>query len=72
MEKKAKVPKLRFPGFAGDWEERKLGEIAECLDNMRIPINAEEREKIPGSIPYYGAGNIQIRVRIFHPGHRRS
>ena len=59
MEKKAKVPKLRFPGFAGDWEERKLGEIAECLDNMRIPINAEEREKIPGSIPYYGAGNIQ-------------
>jgi len=29
MEKKAKVPKLRFPGFTGEWEERKLGEIAE-------------------------------------------
>ena len=28
MEKKAKVPKLRFPGFAGDWEERKLGQVA--------------------------------------------
>ena len=29
MEKKAKVPKLRFPGFTGEWEERKLGEVAE-------------------------------------------
>ena len=27
MEKKAKVPKLRFPGFAGDWEERKFSEL---------------------------------------------
>ena len=25
MEKKAKVPKLRFPGFAGEWEEQKIG-----------------------------------------------
>ena len=24
MEKQAKVPKLRFPGFTGEWEERKL------------------------------------------------
>ena len=23
----AKVPELRFAGFADDWEERKLGEI---------------------------------------------
>ncbi len=56
MEKKAKVPKLRFPGFAGDWEERKLGEIAECLDNMRIPINAEEREKIASPLYFLYAG----------------
>ena len=27
MEKKAKVPKLRFPGFAGEWESKKLGDI---------------------------------------------
>ena len=32
MEKKtAKVPKLRFPGFAGDWEQRKLGELGEIV-----------------------------------------
>lgn len=28
-EEKKKVPKLRFPGFYGQWEERKLGEIAD-------------------------------------------
>ena len=27
MEKKAKVPKLRFPGFTDDWEQRKLKDI---------------------------------------------
>ena len=27
MEKKTKVPKLRFPGFTGEWEERKIGDI---------------------------------------------
>lgn len=26
-EEQARVPKLRFPGFAGAWEQRKLGEI---------------------------------------------
>jgi type I restriction enzyme S subunit len=27
MEKKAKVPKLRFPGFTEDWEQRKFAEF---------------------------------------------
>ena len=27
-ETKRKVPKLRFPGFTEDWEQRKLGEVA--------------------------------------------
>lgn len=26
-EKKKKVPQLRFPGFSGEWEERKLGDV---------------------------------------------
>ena len=55
----AKTPAIRFKGFTDEWEQRKLGEVADCLDSMRVPLNAEEREKIPGSIPYYGAGNIQ-------------
>lgn len=24
-DKKRKVPKLRFPGFEGEWEDKKLG-----------------------------------------------
>ena len=42
-----------------------MGEVAQCLDSERIPINAEEREKIPGEIPYYGAGNIQGYINKF-------
>ena len=34
MEKKAKVPKLRFPGFTGEWEERKLGEIGTTFSGL--------------------------------------
>ena len=29
MEKKKNTPKLRFPEFTGEWEEKKLGEIGE-------------------------------------------
>ncbi|MDG6194547.1 hypothetical protein [Lactococcus formosensis] len=28
---KKKVPELRFPGFTDDWEERKLGELANIV-----------------------------------------
>ncbi|HHC9656760.1 TPA: restriction endonuclease subunit S [Staphylococcus aureus] len=32
---KKNVPELRFPGFEGEWEEKKLGEVAEILDGDR-------------------------------------
>lgn len=60
-----KVPKIRFKGFTEAWEQRKLGEVTQCLDSERVPINSEEREKIPGEIPYYGAGNIQGYINKF-------
>ncbi|MDD3359517.1 MAG: restriction endonuclease subunit S [Parabacteroides sp.] len=31
MEKNKNVPKLRFPEFTGEWEEKKLGEITEKI-----------------------------------------
>ena len=57
-----KVPKRRFKGFlnAGDWEQRKLGEITERYENLRVPITANLR--IPGNTPYYGANGIQDYV----------
>lgn len=37
------------------WTKCRVGDIAECLDYMRVPVNKAERELRRGSIPYYGA-----------------
>jgi type I restriction enzyme, S subunit len=37
------------------WRKRSIEEIVEILDRKRIPVNAKEREKRKGHIPYYGA-----------------
>ena len=42
-----------------NWFSCKLEDCCEILDNKRIPVNAEEREKRIGIIPYYGANGIQ-------------
>jgi len=39
-----------------DWEEKKLNEISENLDNKRIPITKNVRSS--GEYPYYGASGI--------------
>lgn len=57
------IPEIRFKGFTDDWEQRKLEEIANRFDNLRIPIASNEREK--GNIPYYGANGIQDYVKGF-------
>ncbi|GJM32386.1 MAG: restriction modification system DNA specificity domain-containing protein [Saprospiraceae bacterium] len=45
-----------FSGGGDGWEERKLGEVCENLDRMRIPITKSKRVK--GETPYYGASGI--------------
>ena len=54
MEDKKKVPKLRFPGFTDDWEQRKLGELFNFHygDGNNNPSNG-------GKYPVFGAGGIQ-------------
>ncbi|AUD61196.1 hypothetical protein AYJ58_17690 [Shewanella sp. Pdp11] len=37
----------------------KVSECCDILDNLRIPLNSEEREKIKGNIPYFGANGVQ-------------
>ena len=54
------VPEIRFKGFSDAWEQRKVREIADRYDNLRIPVAANLR--IPGSTPYYGANGIQDYV----------
>lgn len=58
-------PRLRFQEFkeAGEWEEKTLPELAENLDNKRIPI--KESNRINGDVPYYGASGIVDYVRDY-------
>ena len=53
---------IRFKADDGsdfpDWEEEKLGDVSDCLDNRRQPLNGAERNQMKGDIPYYGANGI--------------
>ncbi|OOR98213.1 hypothetical protein B0186_09705 [Canicola haemoglobinophilus] len=50
-------PALRFVGFTDDWEQRKLGEISENFDNLRVPVAENLRKE--GKTAYFGANGIQ-------------
>ena len=55
-ETKRKVPKLRFPGFTEDWEQRKLGEI------LKVNSGKDYKHLENGDIPVYGTGGYMISV----------
>lgn len=42
-----------------DWIKLNIEDVCDILDSQRIPINAEEREKRIGDVPYYGANGLQ-------------
>ena len=49
------------------WEQRKVQDVAERYDNLRVPVAANLR--VHGNIPYYGANGIQDYVDGFtHDG----
>ena len=63
----ANVPEIRFAGFTDAWEQRKVSEVANRFDNLRIPVAANLR--VSGTTPYYGANGIQDYVEGFtHEG----
>ncbi|WP_169303341.1 restriction endonuclease subunit S [Pedobacter cryophilus] len=55
MEGKKLVPELRFPGFEGEWKEKKLGEIATFI-NGKAYKQVELLEK--GRYPVLRVGNF--------------
>lgn len=62
-----KVPELRFVGFNDVWSFLSVVQVANRLDNIRVPVTSSER--IPGVTPYYGANGIQDFVSGFtHDG----
>ncbi len=52
------TPALRFKGCEGAREERKLGEVAERFNHLRIPVASNLR--VPGRTPYYGQMEFKI------------
>ncbi len=40
------------------WKLKTIKEITACLDNLRIPLNEVERNKMKGNYPYCGANGI--------------
>ena len=60
-------PEIRFKGFTDPWEQRKVQDVADRFDNLRIPVAANLR--VHGTTPYYGANGIQDYVDGFtHDG----
>ena len=67
MTKKTDTPAIRFKGFSDTWEQRKVQDVADRFDNLRIPVAANLR--VHGTTPYYGANGIQDYVEGFtHDG----
>jgi type I restriction enzyme S subunit len=42
-------------GLPQGWIRGTVSDTADCLDNLRKPINADERSRRKGDVPYYGA-----------------
>ena len=40
------------------WQVKKLSWLTKCLDGKRVPLNAEERGRMQGRYPYWGANSI--------------
>jgi len=60
-------PQVRFRGFTDEWEQVKLGDVVDILNNKRQPVTAGNR--ISGDTPYYGANGIQDYVEGYtHDG----
>ena len=57
--------KMRLPGFSGVWETRRLEQVIDCFDHVRIPLNEIQRANRPGPYPYCGANGVLDYVDDF-------
>ena len=51
------IPKLRFPEFSGEWEERKIQDFAECCAGA-TPDTKKDEYWIDGTIPWMSSGEV--------------
>jgi len=59
MRKQKNVPSLRFSGFEGEWERKKLGEI------LTIGSGRDYKHLRNGTVPVYGTGGLMATVDSF-------
>jgi type I restriction enzyme, S subunit len=51
----AQTDTSKLPKLPKGWVWTTIGQIAECLDSKRVPVNKKARAVRQGNIPYYGA-----------------
>lgn len=54
------VPKLRFPGFVGEWEEKTISDIADVLQGFGFPDKYQGQTT--GDLPFCKVGDISAAV----------
>ena len=57
--------KTRLPGFSGKWKTKRLEQMIDCFDHLRIPLNETQRASMPGPYPYCGANGVLDYVNDF-------
>lgn len=70
-QKDEKVPKIRFDGFTGDWEQRKLGKVAKFRQGIQVDLEkqyteeADNRERFIRIVDYtQGTNDIRYIDKI--------
>lgn len=61
MEKKKNTPKLRFPEFTGEWEEKKLGHFFKDLKTGMTPYRGN-LDYFKGRIPWITSGELCYNI----------
>lgn len=51
------IPKLRFPEFKGEWEEKRIQDFAECCAGA-TPDTKKDEYWIDGTIPWMSSGEV--------------
>ena len=59
-KEKRRVPKLRFPGFTEDWEQRKLSEVVTSYSGGTP--TASKKEYYGGDIPFIRSAEINSNI----------
>ena len=60
MDRNNNVPKLRFPGFVGEWEEKTISDIADVLQGFGFPDKYQGQTT--GDLPFCKVGDISAAV----------